>query len=225
LAPLNLDRLSIFGDSNIGVYVFVNNRIALTPPRITRTVRRLLNEVLGVEVVETTIAGSSILGVFVAGNNKGLLLPSIITEEELDHLRQSLGGELRLRVVDSVYTAWGNLVAANDNVALASGDLGKRELEAIGEALGVEVHTARLVDTGAVGAVTVFNNKAGLIHPGVPDESIEELSRRLGVRLGPATVNEGVGFVKSGVLLNDQGVLVGHETTGPEIMNIMSILG
>ncbi len=225
MSPINLDRASLFGNPNIGVYCFVNNKIALTPPRITRSFRKLLENVLGVDVIETTIAGSSIIGVFVAGNDRGLLLPSIVEERELEALRQALDGSMRLSVVESIYTAWGNLVAPNNSVALASSDLGEQEVRVIEHTLGVRVVQARLVDTNAVGAVVVFNDKAGLIHPSVPDEEIERLSRELGVRLGPATVNEGMGFVKSGVLLNNRGILVGHDTTGPEIMNIMSILG
>lgn len=224
MPPINLDRMSIFGNPNIGVYSFVNNKVALVPPRVTRTVRNLISDVLGTDVIETTIAGSTVIGVFVAGNDRGIILPNIVEERELEELRSLLKGEIKLHVMESNYTAWGNLIAANNRVALVSSILSEDEKRRIGEALGVDVFERRLVDTAAVGAVVVFNDKAGLIHPSVEDEDIENLSRMLGVRLGPATVNEGTGFVKSGVLLNNQGILVGHETTGPEIMNIMSIL-
>ncbi|MEM1620009.1 MAG: translation initiation factor IF-6 [Fervidicoccaceae archaeon] len=216
--------MSINGNPNIGVLAFVNNKLALVPPGITRSVRRALEEVLGVDVIETTIADTRIVGVFVSGNDRAVLLPHIVSPEELDALESAVGRSLRIAVIPSRKTALGNLIVANNKAAVVSSELEPGAVKSIEEALGVKVCVRRYSITPAIGSLTVANDSASLVHPGLSDEEIADIERCLGVRAGPATVNEGVAFVKSGVLLNNRGVLVGELTTGPEIMNIQSLL-
>lgn len=221
---VKLDRLVIYGSPHIGIFAYVNNKFAIVPRGITRTVRRTIEETLEVDVIEATVGGSRLIGVFIAGNDRALLLSPIIYPEELDELRSAIGRKISLRVFETRNTAIGNLIAANNKGALVSSDFSDdeaRELEAI---LETRVRRAQLMNYRAVGSMIACNDKIALTHPLLDEREMGQVSEALGVSAFGATVNEGVGLVRSGALLNNAGILVGSMTTGPELMNIQSLL-
>jgi translation initiation factor 6 len=59
------------------------------------------------------------------GNRNGLLVPSSTTDQELQHLRNSLPDSVKIQRVEEKLSALGNVVAANDYVALVHPDLDK----------------------------------------------------------------------------------------------------
>ena len=60
---------------------------------------------------------------------------------------------------------------------------------------------------------------------GKKDEDIEKLRRIFQVEVDVGTVNKGRTIIRSGIVVNDYGCLVGEETTGFEIVRIMEVLG
>jgi translation initiation factor 6 len=57
-------------------------------------------------------------------------------------------------------------------------------------------------------------------------EEDEELIRNvLKVPCKPCTINDGVPFVRSGIIATSLGAVVGSRTTGPELMTISEVLG
>ncbi|WP_450088467.1 translation initiation factor IF-6 [Pyrofollis japonicus] len=220
-----IEYLSIHGNPNIGVYVFVNNHVALVPPTITQKDKKIIEDVLGVEALETKVADMIINGVMVAGNDKGILLPRIIRPEEYDYLREHIGDKVRIEVLNIRQTALGNLIAANNRGALVSPSLDASVLKKIQEVLGVEkIIQKPLANMPTVGSMIVVTNKGGVVHPGVSDEEIKMLNDLFGVEFATATVNFGLYFVKAGLVANDKGAIVGDETTGPELMRIQQAL-
>ncbi len=220
-----IDYLNVHGNPNIGVYIFANNHIALVPPTITPKDKKLVQDVLGVEVIETKIADMIINGVMVAGNDKGLLLPRITRPDEYDLLKGLLGDKMRIEILNIRQTALGNLIAANNTGALISPSIDAAAIKKIQEVLGVErVLQKPLANMPTVGSMIVVTNKGGVVHPGVSDEEIRMLSNLFGVDFATATVNFGLYFVKAGLVANDNGALVGDETTGPELMRIQQAL-
>jgi translation initiation factor 6 len=220
-----IELMNIHGNPNVGVYIFANNKVALVPPTLTEKDKRKVEEVLGVEAIETRIADMIIDGVMVAGNDRGLLLPRIVKPEEYDELRSALSGKMRVEVLEIRQTALGNLIAANSRAALVSPLVTRSVLEFIKEVLGVEVVTqSPLADITTVGSMLVVTDKGGVVHPGVSEEELRFLSNLFGVEFTPATVNFGLYFVKAGLVANNRGAIVGDETTGPELMRIQQAL-
>jgi translation initiation factor 6 len=127
-------------------------------------------------------------------------------------------------VVKTKNTALGNLIVANNKSCLVSTVLEEDVIKKIGEALGTKIFKKTFLGIPTIGSMIVVNDTRGLVHPMLADNEIEEIGRLLDIHAGPATVNEGVSFVKTGILLNNKGILVGQTTTGPEIMNIHSLL-
>ncbi|MFN3268130.1 MAG: translation initiation factor IF-6, partial [Zestosphaera sp.] len=81
-----------------------------------------------------------------------------------------------------------------------------------------------LVKISIVGSLGVLNDFSGIFHPELNTAELRYLESLFGVRIGTATVNFGVGFVKVGLVMNNNGAVVGELTTGPEIMRIMETL-
>ena len=56
------------------------------------------------------------------------------------------------------------------------------------------------------------------IHPETDETDIKAISKVLGVELEPATINGGIPYLSSGILVNNNAMVVGSLTSGPEIM-------
>ncbi len=219
---MSLEKMRIFGNPNIGVYIYANNKIALIPPLSDSEVKRKLISNLGVEVIECRVADTNLIGVLVAGNDNGLLLPRIAKDEEVENL-QRLG--INVRVLHTNFTALGNVILTNNKSAIVHPEMHERDVEVIKKTLGVSNVFRR--DIGrftTVGSVVVVNDVGGLIHPDVGDNEIRDVSKILNVQLDIGTVNFGVAFIKTGLVANNYGAVVGERTTGPEIMRIIKAL-
>jgi translation initiation factor 6 len=140
----------------------------------------------------------------------------MVEDFELEELRRALG--IRVEALPSRYTSVGNLVVANDKGALASPILDREALRLLEEVLQVPVHTTRVAGYIQVGAVVVATNTGCVAHPEASDEELKALSEWLGVPATPATVNDGVPFLASGIVANNRGIVVGSATSGPELM-------
>jgi translation initiation factor 6 len=102
--------------------------------------------------------------------------------------------------------------------------LNERELEEISDALGVEVERGSVANVPTVGSVLVVTDRGGIVHPEASEEEIEALSKKFGVSIAPGTVNFGVAFIRTGLVANNKGAIVGEDTTGPELARIQMAL-
>ncbi|MCD6340967.1 MAG: translation initiation factor IF-6 [Desulfurococcales archaeon] len=217
-----LDKLKIFGNPNIGVYIFVNNKIALVPQGIELSAKRKIGDILNVEVIEARVAGTFLLGVLIAGNDRVLLVPRIARDEEVEYLK-SIG--LNVHVVHTTFTALGNVILANSKAAILHPELEKSEVKELSDLLGIrKLIQAPIAGIPTVGSVAVITDKGGVVHPDVSDEELRKLSEFFEVPVDIGTVNFGVAFIRTGLVANNYGALVGEKTTGPEILRITKAL-
>ena len=133
---------------------------------------------------------------------------------------------MRVEVLNLRTTALGNVILANDNAALVYPEFSDAEARQIKEALEVdEVKKGRIAHVSVVGSVGVVTDKGGIVHIDATDEEIKELSELFKTNIDIGTVNFGSAFVRSGLVANNKGILVGSSTTGPEILRIQKALG
>jgi translation initiation factor 6 len=92
-----------------------------------------------VRIVHTSIGGTRIVGRLTAGNRHGFLVPSTRTDPELQHLRNALPDSFSLQCVEERFSAFGNVIACNDHVALVPPDVDRETEEIIADVLKVEV--------------------------------------------------------------------------------------
>ncbi len=221
MTEFEVEKISVFGNPNIGVYIFANDDYALVPPGLTEKDLRIIEKTLKVQLIELKIVDSTLLGLFINGNNHALVIPPIAKEYEIEKLKKEV--DMPVYVINSKLTAMGNVILANDNFALLHPDM-KEHLKTVSEALGVPAECGTIAKIPTVGSAAVFNDKGGLVHPEIEDWEAEELSKKFKVPVDVGTVNYGVPYVKMGIVANNKGVLVGESTTGPELARIVQVL-
>ena len=156
----------VFGSPNIGVYCFANEKIAIVPPGLTKRKMGQIAETLGVEVCSTTIGGSTLVGALVTGNSNAVLVPHTIREYELSRIVEHANAV----VVDSKWTALGNVVLTNDSGALIHPESSEELITAINDELKVKPTFGKLGNLPFVGALAVATNKGAMLSPNTLDE-------------------------------------------------------
>ena len=209
------------GDVNVGLYGSCSDKLCLIGEFLHQKYQQRLQEVLKVPVLPLTIAGTDFIGIFVAMNSRGILLPKIIFPHELEEVKK-LG--LKYAILDTKYTALGNLILANDKGAIIS-PLLKNQKKVIEETLQVPARVGEVAELKIVGSCGVATNKGCLLHRDALDDEMDLIEEVLKVEVDIGTVNFGSPYVKSGVLANSNGFVVGKMTTGPEIVRIDEALG
>jgi len=224
---LSVEVVYAFGNPNLGVYVAVSEDFALLPFEAPEKLEQALRRNLGVEVLRASLGLSPLLGVFCVMNSKGILLGNIAKEEEVEYIKRNLGNRVVVEVLEDVKeNALGNLILANDKGAIVSPLLPKEALRKIADTLDVEVVQATLGGSNLVGALGVATNRGVLLSPIANEEEVKlAISVLKTAKGGFGTVNKGSIFVRSGIVANSKGALVGFETTGVELMRIQAILG
>ncbi|MGA8904517.1 MAG: translation initiation factor IF-6 [Candidatus Bathyarchaeia archaeon] len=212
----------VFGSPNIGVYCFCNERLAIVPPGLTNRKINQFAETLGVNVCKTTIGGSTLVGALVTGNSNCVLVPHIIREYELERIRKEF---LKVVVVESKWTALGNVVLANDLGAVVHSEAPRDIVEAVNDELGVKPVFGNIAKLPFVGALGIATNKGAIVSPHALEEEQSMIESALHVTVEPSSTNGGVPFVKSGILANSKGAVVGPLTRGAELMQISRTLG
>lgn len=211
----------VFGSPNIGVYCFANESIAIVPPGLTVRKISQFAETLGVHVCNTTIGGSTLVGALVTGNSNAVLVPHTIREYELSRIQEFS----RVVVVDSKWTALGNVILANDRGALIHPAASEKVARAVSDEMKLQPIRGTLGSLPFVGALGVATNKGAMLCPNTLQEERLVAISALHVEAELSSTNGGVPFVKSGILANSKGAVVGPLTRGAELMQISRTLG
>ncbi len=208
---MDIERTDYQGDDNIGFYATVTDEYIIMPRDFKE------KEFFSGTKVETRVAGTRLVGLFTAGNSNCLLLPDTVKDREKQKIEDA---GVPVHVVSDNETALGNLILANDQGAVISERL-EDQKEEIEEALEVDVEVAEIAGIPNPGVCGVANNYGALIHRDASEEEAEVVKEALGtggVDIG--TINMGSPYISSGVLLNNEGILIGRDTTGPEVGRI-----
>ncbi len=218
-------RASFNGNIFIGAFIFTNDKFTLVPLETPPKLYDAIHEVLKTEIHSIKIMNSSIIGILIAGNNNGILLPYLTLDEEVEQLKKTLGSQVNIGILPSKKTAVGNIVLANDEAALVHPELDSKSIKVIEDVLDVPVEKGTIANVLTVGSAAVVTNKGMIVHPDASEEELKFLEDLFKVKVDIGTVNFGVSFVKTGLVANTHGALVGERTTGPEIMRIEQTLG
>lgn len=209
-----IQKYNYKGDINTGFYLTLTDSYAVKA-------RDFEVEGLPDNTVETRIAGTTLVGLFTAGNSNCLLVPDSIKDIERKKLDES---DIDYEVIDSVESALGNVILANDKGAVISPEL-EDEKEKISEALEVPVDTVEIAGVPNPGVCGIANSRGAVLHRDATEEDAELVKKVLDVEnIDIGTINTGSPFVGSGAVANDSLILVGHDTTGPEIGRIDRVM-
>jgi len=216
---------SIFGSASIGVFSLLTDHVLIAPSLAPETRLEKLGEQLKVETVFTTVGCSLLIGALACGNSKGLIFPHFVKEEELQPVCAVTNkDDVKITVMQTKRTAYGNLVLANDYGAIVDSQASPETLKLISDTLGVEAVHGEIAGLPYVGSLATATNRGVLAHPLIKEEEKELLKSVLRVPVEVGTVNCGLPYVKTGLLGNRYGAVAGSLTTGPELFIIESAL-
>jgi translation initiation factor 6 len=215
---------NIFGVSEIGVYLVLNNRYFIHPPKINPNLKTFVKNMdSNIICIESFIGGAAVLGSLVAINSFGMVLPNSTTDDEIKLLKQKMRQDFQIGKVDIDQNAFGNLILCNDKGAIISSQIADAK-EAINDILKIPVKVLDFAGSNLPGSCGIANNKGVVVHPMIKEEDAQVIYDHLQVDIDVTTVNCGNPFIGGGCVANDVGIIFGRNTTGPEIQRIMEIL-
>jgi len=209
--PFKFLKTNFYGDPNIGLYGFATDKYSLLgikPRKIT---------ILKTKLKVSSIAGTDLVGIFAIGNKNGILLPKIAEDYEIKKLKK-----FNIEIINSRKTALGNLILCNDNGCLIPKDFSKFKKQ-IQDALDVEVDIGTIADLELLGSCARASNKGCLCHREATEKELEKIKNLLKVKVDIGTVGYGNPFIKAGIIVNSNGILVSDLTTGPELERIFEV--
>ncbi len=210
----------VFGDPNVGIFSFANEKLAILPAGVSPKKLASFRETLGVDAYAVGIADSRLVGIYVTGNSNSIIVPYITTDPELKMLEAT---GVSVEVLPERRTALGNVVLCNDYGAVVDPRLKTLTVEAINKVLHVPVSTATIGGLPHVGALATASNNGVLANPVIVESEMRKISQALGVPVEKGTVNSGIPYPKCGVVVNSKGAVVGSHTLGAELLALSRI--
>ena len=217
-------RIDILGNSSIGIFGFSTDTYTFLPNTTKSRVVELAKSMLQTDLVLTSLSDSHLNGLFVVGNKNHIILPHLVSESELNSIHDQISSDVSINIIDSKITAFGNTIVCNDKVAIIHKEFSNEDRKLIGDYLDVEIITKSFLNNSLLGSMIFLSSKGFLTHPLFDEEDIDWLNSIFGVNGDVVTVNRGTPYPRLGLIANKNGILIGSDTTGPEIMRITSVL-
>lgn len=213
---MKTEIMSFNGLNTIGLYAFVTDKYALIGQEVPDKHIQEIEEVLQVKTHKITIAGTSLIGVFLAGNEDVLLVPNIAFDSEIEQLKK-IG--INYKIIDTKYTCLGNNIILGNKKGLISTVFTDAQAKSLSKELNIELTRYKTQQIEAIGSLIAKNKEKGLISNDITDEEFEFIQKTLEIELTPGTLNMGSEYIKSSLLVNSKGLILGKGSGGPEIAN------
>jgi translation initiation factor 6 len=222
--------VNVNGSSYIGVFATCTESLVLVPPQVSDRLAADLERALQVKALKTLIAETSLVGCLATGNSNGFVFSPYMLDSELQRLEEltrAAGLSLNLNRLprSDPMSAAGNIILANDTVALVHPQLSEKATELVKDTLGVEIYTGTIGGLKTVGMAAVATNRGVLAHKNATYEELEFLEEIFDLPVAIGSVNFGVPVIGAAVLANTKGYAAGDETTGAELGRIVDALG
>lgn len=205
-------KLNFQKNPNIGLFSFATDKFCLVNRFAPKKDSDLMGRVLKVPVYRISVLGTGLIGIFTSGNSRGIIISDRIYSEEIEEMQRNFD----VLVLETKHTALGNLILANDKGCLVSGDLEKFRKD-IRDFLGVNTRVGTIGGMDLVGSLAICNSTGCLVHKWIKEKERKLIEKTLGVPASPGSVNFGNSWVKSGIIVNSNGLLAGDQTSGPEL--------
>ncbi|MEM0202996.1 MAG: translation initiation factor IF-6 [Archaeoglobaceae archaeon] len=204
--------LAVRGNPLIGLYAKVSEDFAILGVRDEKF-ETSLREILGVDVVLTTISGSELVGAMVALNSRGAVVSDSISSKELEILKSKLD----VKVVNTPMTCLGNNFLLNDKGGIVHPEVPEKIVAEVADFLDIDISPGTIGGIKTVGMAGVVTNRGALLHPNANEWEVKKVRSVMGVEPLKGTANFGNDMVGSSILANSRAYIVGKDTTGYEL--------
>lgn len=214
-------RAAFEGDINIGLYGFATDDyclLGLEPKQ-----KEQIKDILGVSIHNIKLAQTQLIGLFASGNRNGVIITKLLERDELKAIKKALP-DLNILVLKSAFTATGNLVLCNDKGCIISKEISKQRKK-IEDVLGCETLVGTVAGLDIVGSAATASNIGCLCHSDTNETEAKVIEELLKVKVDVGTVSAGSQYIKSGIIVNSNGVIVSQTSTGPELGRIAEVFG
>ncbi|MEM1558067.1 MAG: hypothetical protein QXR44_02335 [Thermoproteota archaeon] len=215
---MEIAKASIWKTPYIGAYSKVFGENAIVNKNTPKGFLERIVEVLKVEsIAVTNIAGVHAVSSMIAANSNFIIVPDTIEEEELNELKK-LGKEVL--IMNSNLKAWGNMMLLSDKGVLFSPKVSKSDAEKVIDFLSIDYGFSNLAGYTAIGALAVIGERICFVSKLLNEDEKNLIEELLKLKTYAVTINNGLMFIRLGMLVNPHGILVGESTTGAELMDI-----
>jgi translation initiation factor 6 len=210
------------GNPNLGLYGLATDKYLLIGHDTPKKLDKELKKVFKVPIHRISIAGTSLIGVFLTANKHALLIPSITFDHEkakLDKLK------IKYKTIKTKHTCLGNNILTTDKVAIINPEFPEAESKEISKLLKVKTKKMRFDEIVTPGSIGILKKDRGLFHRDLEEKDIKTIEKTLSIEVETGTVNMGNPYIKSGIINNKHGFIIGDSSGGPEIINADKSLG
>ncbi|HDR53579.1 MAG TPA: hypothetical protein ENN60_02840 [archaeon] len=207
-------HLKAYGSGLLGLFLFrAGDRLYYDLPFRKEADLTKVCEAAGLEPAGIRFF-SPLVGIFNAGNRHGVVCGA-------EECSQNFQGAT---VIQTRYTALGNLILVNDKGALIAPVL-EGELKVLAKALGVPCTVGTLAGLQTVGTLGLANNRGAVVHPETTEAEMELVKKALKLEtVGPGTAAKS-GFVGAMAIATDRALILSPEILTPEMVQMADLLG
>lgn len=210
------------GNPNIGIYMFANNKFCLLGQNINEAKKKEIEKTLGVSVYKISILSTQLIGIFITGNDEFLLIPQITQEEYLEIKNIAKKYDVKIITLKSKLNTLGNNICISDREILINSDYDKEVIDNIKKETAYKVTTIKSKKFNSIGSTTKFLNGKFFLSQEYDQNEIKKINKKkIG---GIGTINHGSQYIASGVIGNNNGIIIGKTSTSVEIQNIIENL-
>ncbi|MDW8034634.1 MAG: hypothetical protein RMI79_06875 [Nitrososphaerota archaeon] len=215
---MEIVKASIWKTPYIGAYSKVFGDNAVVNKNTPQGFLGRIIDVLKVKSIAiTNIAGVHAISSMIAANSEFIIVPDTVEDEELEELKK-LGKEIL--IIDSKIKAWGNMMLLSDKGVLFSPRVPKHDAEKIIDLLNIDYDFSVLANYTSIGALAVIGGGICFVSKLLNENEKNLIEDLLKLKTHAVSVNNGLMFIRLGMLVNTNGILVGESTTGAELMDI-----
>ena len=221
---MHILKININGNPNIGLFGFANDKFCLLSKDASDDVASKVEKVLKVPVLRINICGTSLIGAFIASaGDNSILVPSIAFENELNFLNKA---GIKYHIIKTELTALGNNIVCNSEGCLVNPDFDDGDLRQIERAVLKRIKKATIASVPTIGSAIAITKQGCAVHRDISDKEVEILNKTLHTKkILNGTLNLGNPFIRTGVIANSNGFVVGEQTTGPELQFLDEAFG
>lgn len=211
-----MNTIDIMDSSSIGVYSTCTNDICLVPRGCREEIIEIIKKKLNVDVHVCLISESTLIGLLCKGNNNGFFISNNSLSKKIEQITNK-----KIIKLPGKINAVGNIMLLNDTSCLVHPEISEKALNTIKNTLNVDIERGTIGRIKTVGMAGYVTNKGLIVNSRISEDEFAKLENLFGMKPTICSVNLGSYMIGSSVLANDNGCLVGSETTGYELGQIV----